>query len=81
MEVETLPVEQPVHAKALLDIGKCLRLNLRRGAGDCPPNQRVGAIDKGQRGKDCPCFAICEMYAGNSAPLGGIVHARQIVEQ
>src|ERR1035438_7915355 len=80
MQVEALTVEQAFNAKTPLHVGQCLRLALPGCSRSRPPTQRIGAIDQGECGKNRASLAVCEVDAWNSAPLDGIVHARQIVE-
>jgi len=52
MQVEALPVQQPLDAETLLNVGQCARLTLLRRCRDRPPTERVGAIDEGKGGKN-----------------------------
>ena len=81
VQVETLPVEDPVYSKALFNEFQSLGLLGPWCAGYRSPGECVCAIDKSKRGENRAILAKDEMSARCSAALQCIVHAGQVIEQ
>src|SRR5271168_1754098 len=81
MQIKALSVQQTVHSKASLEEDKRTLLIFTRATGYRAPGERIGAVDQRESGKDRAFLAVHKMRARRAAPLQGIVHAGEVVEQ